>query len=449
MQPHRSPTLVPLNHTLRRAAFSCPQPKRFSRRKPARKMHASSAVRLYRRVPFVMPSVLLSIKRASTSRIDPRIAIQLILAMATLCAPAGLAAQETQPVATRPAGDVGKEFRQRFSQLQPTDVQGHYRLAEWCRQQGYYRLLFRQAKYVLKLDAKHEQARQLLRIARQNLSRHGGKKEGLTDTAPREARGGNAPSEYLTARDIQKLRFAEVQDLPLNMRDWRTASPLPREARQSRQETEFVKVVFKKGVLNDFLDAMSGNVDFSRREDRTQFLDLPPTRQFQLIRFHAGDRYANRIQIQSDPLVFRQFNKVLPVVMQGCGTAACHGSSTNKSFRLRASRLGSQANLYTNFLILNRITFGKEAVVNRGKPESSLLLDYGLPADYAKRVHATPIEPVFVRGLQDPKYQMILDWIRSLRMPYPRTNITLPGYPERPPPGSFLGGYGTSAPASD
>ena len=388
-----------------------------------------------------------------------------------LVVPPAPGARETAPAASRPAGDATTEYRRRLAQLNPRNVQGHYELAEWCRQQKQYGLLYQQAQYVLKLDPNHENARLLLRIAQQNLQGQpadqppdeAGARNRKQPRAPGEATG-----EYLTEADIEKLRFAELLDPPPGEPIWPvperprprnvTRWESPQEARKripaaaarnvTPERTESVQVAFDDNVRNVFLDAMSGHRDFSNRQDRTRFLELPTTQQVQLMRQYSGDRYASRIHIHNDPLVFKQFKRVLPIVMQGCATSNCHGGSEIKSFRLRTARAGSEANLYTNFLILNRFGNGKEWLIDRSKPPASLLLECGLPSTYAQRMHSTPINPLFARGPDDPKYQTILSWIETLRVPYPRTDLTLPGSQERPAPGAMLGGSG-QAPEQD
>jgi len=133
----------------------------------------------------------------------------------------------------------------------------------------------------------------------------------------------------------------------------------------------------------------------------------------------AHAKYADQIRIVDDPAVFREFRRVvLPEVMKGCATPACHGGSVSKGFRLvNEPRHATQA-LYTNFFILQWAT-GKDGrpVIDRKEPEGSLLLQYLLPAGEAQVSHPpaqVPIKPI-VRGRNDRTYRAILDWIRSLR----------------------------------
>jgi len=356
-------------------------------------------------------------------------------------------AQERRPAATRPAEDFQQEYRARFSALDARDVKGHYALAEWCREQGQYQLLLRQADFVLSLDPEHENAKLLRRIAVRELSRRPPAKgePGRPGAEAAEA----ADGEYLTPSQIQKLRFAEF--LRPTEAVFRLLDPQAGEDDEEEEEDEdddaredgpreFMQVRFSPGVLHDFLDEMAGHPDFSGREARIRFMKLTPTQQLQLIRHHTGDKYARRIEIASDPLVFKEFRKVQPVVMAGCATSACHGGPEAKGFRLRIGRPDTEANLYTNFMILNRVAKNKDRVINRTKPEDSLILEFGLPLRYAEKTHPVQIPELYPRGYDDPRYQLVLKWIEMLTIPMPRSGVSLPGYPEPPPPGAGIGG---------
>jgi hypothetical protein len=337
-------------------------------------------------------------------------------------------AQATRPATSRPdrsPADLRREYQERFKSLRADDVQAHYALAEWCRDQRQYRSLFRQAQYLLQLQPDHENARLLYRLAVDQLRAQN------AQTRPAEGDGqtGSADGELLTPKQIQKLKFAEF----LNPDQIRPPLPINGRAIEGLRE-EFLKVRFDGNVLNEFLDQMSGHQDFSSRADRTRFLSLPPTRQVQLIREYTGEKYQNRIEIINDPLVFRQFDRVLPMIMNGCGTTQCHGGGEAEGWRLRTVRPRTDLNLYTNYLILNRVRKDNQRVINRPKPEESLLLQYGLPPQQAMYQHPEPIPVMFPKGWEDARYRTILAWIQNLPMPEPKIGVALPGYPEPPPP---------------
>lgn len=337
--------------------------------------------------------------------------------------------------------DLRREYQQRYNQVAPGDVQAHYDLAVWLNEQKAYALLLRQARHVLSLDPDHENARLLYGIAVDALKQQ----TARTQPAAGEAARDNNDGEFLTPLQIQRLKWAEFLDPPLvrsrglNLPGARDREPVP---------AEFLQVRFDRKVRTEFLDLMSGHPDFDSRDDRTAFLELPPTRQVQLIRQHTGDRFQKRIRIVNDPLVFQRFEqRVLPIVTDGCGSMMCHGGPEAEGWRLRTSRSRTDLNLYTNWLILNRARRGNQRLVNRAKPLDSLVLQYGLPLNQSTYQHPDDIPVAFPQGRQDPRYRRILAWIEMLEVPEPRTDVSLPGYP--PPPAPRFGGDGQPQPDED
>jgi hypothetical protein len=358
------------------------------------------------------------------------------LASIMLLVPWWAIAQSTRPTDTRPDANpqaLIKDYQDRRNRLAANDVPGHYALAEWCLKNKLHEPLLRQAEYVLRLDPGSEQARTLYRYATDQIRTQLSRTRPADGSAPHESSEG----EFLTPAQIQRLKWAEFLDAdavvppikPLRSR----ADAAGRTSPNSLTE-EFLKVRYEGKVLDEFFDLMSGTPDFTSREDRAYLFRLPPTRQVQLIRKNSVSRFQNRIEIVNDPVVFRQFDRALPLVTSGCGTVACHGGPNAQVWRLRTARTRPELNRYTNFLILNRVRDGNQLLVNRAKPEESLLLQYGLPPVEAVRPHPEPIPVMFPAGRNDVRYRTILGWIQSLRVPESRTGVTLPGYPEPPPP---------------
>ena len=329
--------------------------------------------------------------------------------------------------ASRPSRSLQQDYQRRLSGVGRDDANGHLALAEWCLQNKLHEFVLREAQTVLRLRPEQMTVQQRGRRIRERGA-------GAEDV--------DATGEYLTASQIQRLRFAELLEPPSQILEELAVAPDPAQLPPGIP-AEFVQVHFGDNVLRDFLADMSGHKEYATRDAQNLFMRLRPTYQLQLIRNHTGPRYAQRIQIASDPLVFRQFRRTaLPLVLNGCATSACHGGLEAKHFRIRTGRLDSDENLYTNFLILNRVRAGRARVIDRVKPENSLLLQFGLPMRAAERHHPIQIEPLYPMGIEDPRYQAVRRWIDLLTMPEPRTGVSLPGFPEPAPPGTHLGGTG-------
>jgi hypothetical protein len=332
-----------------------------------------------------------------------------------------VSAQDAAKPGPKPDAVLSAQYEERFAELDARDVKGHYALAQWCDGQGQYELVVKQTEYVLKLDPKHAGARQLNAAALRKLDElrpgKGGRKRPPTA----------AEAGLISKEDVQKLRFLEMLDYQ--------AERLVPEWRES------LSVRFEKGTLVEFLDTMGDSLEFAGKPNRQRFLSLTPTQQVQVMRQFSGLTFQPKIAILSDPLVFRRFRPVAAIIERGCSTRDCHGGENPaKPFGWRGHFLYPEQSLYTQFLILDRVVLGRERLIDRGQPADSLILQYGLPARVPHKPHPGQMQfkPLYPRGLDDPGYRMVSNWIEMLRVPRPVNGIKLEGYPEPPPPGSHL-----------
>jgi hypothetical protein len=64
------------------------------------------------------------------------------------------------------AGEVEEEYARRLRKLAPDDVNGHFRLAMWCKEKQAWALVQKECTHVLLLEPDHEQAKLLLELAK-------------------------------------------------------------------------------------------------------------------------------------------------------------------------------------------------------------------------------------------------------------------------------------------
>ena len=91
------------------------------------------------------------------------------------------------------------------------------------------------------------------------------------------------------------------------------------------------------------------------------------------------------------------------------------------------ARPDDEAEAYTNFFLLSRFTHEGKAMIDRDRPELSLLLQWGLEREAAK-FPAPDVEgwrPRF-RSPEDGDYRRLVDWIDSLFDNDPGYGITYP-----------------------
>ncbi|MEM7577443.1 MAG: hypothetical protein AAF328_08210 [Planctomycetota bacterium] len=194
-----------------------------------------------------------------------------------------------------------------------------------------------------------------------------------------------------------------------------------------------------------------GNNQPLDRRGQSDFRRLPGYEQLDAI-FSTRDRglYAG-VVVANDPPAMATFRNrvngpyVVNYFMRHFGPNA---QGDGPKLDLVGTRPNAVGEAYTNFYVLNAAT-GPSGVplIDRINPSESLLLQWGLPRDRA--VHPAPEgvkgwEPAF-RGVDDPRFQQLVDWIASL-FPSPPANYGLsfqPGAANGNPP-SELGAPATS-----
>jgi hypothetical protein len=147
--------------------------------------------------------------------------------------------------------------------------------------------------------------------------------------------------------------------------------------------------------------------------------------------FYAG------VHITGDPASIREFKmNVEKVVEQNCAT--CHSGPKAGKFKLFADK-NADTDAYSNFLILQRysapVNGAVRMMVDRTTPESSLLLQFMLPPDISDAPH--PTTPNFkppAKVKTDPKYGLILKWLKSLDPLAPNYGIDLSADAPAPAP---------------
>lgn len=276
----------------------------------------------------------------------------------------------------------------------------------------------RQCTLILGQEAEHAQAKLLLELAMRRLSgSESGRRRGGGSAGDDSAEEIGQLGRIVSDADIRRIRWMEMMD----------------------EEPRPLSVQFKSNVIQRFLDAMEGIAGYTTREDRRDFMLLSPTEKVQRIRKETGDKFAEDIITKSDPKRMADFDRhVLPVVLSGCATAACHGNAANSRFVLYTDRVMSKNKVYTNYLIMHDHAVGGKRLINRDRPEQSLLLTYGfreLPTVLGNldRSFKHPlvgeqknleIREVF-RGATDPRFRTVRDWLKSLSALEPDYGISL------------------------
>jgi hypothetical protein len=301
--------------------------------------------------------------------------------------------------------NMSEEFHRRLGDLRPDDIAGRLALSRWELQAGQYDLAREAALDAQKIDPHNPDAAILLDTitGKQALDARQAESSAAPTTEP--AANPPEPSKYLTMDDVYAIRRAEL---------------LP---------DDDVRVEFANDVRARYVST-HGTLPVDFNSDS-------PTEQAQDILQSGDPSLTSDVKIISDPSVLVRFKAhVLPRVLAGCAAAGCHGGDSGAGGFLLYPSSNEPLVWYTDFYILQKTTrrleggdtFGQGPVIrpvlDRLHPDSSLLLQYGLPASIASLPHpnVSGWRPIF-RDDQDPVYLTISQWIGSLKAIVPDYGI--------------------------
>lgn len=176
-----------------------------------------------------------------------------------------------------------------------------------------------------------------------------------------------------------------------------------------------VKVVFAKGVLEEMFKNHADADELARYKGKpglAQFANLPPLAQLDVL-FAVRDRALYpKVEVKTEPATlaaFRtQYHRHVVAHFSGYFAGLVPGLIA------KPKAPSTQPEAYTNFLALNLAVVDGHPVINRDKPEESLLLQWGLPRNEAK-FRAPNIKgwkPCF-SSPRDSRFLALVEWINT------------------------------------
>ena len=314
--------------------------------------------------------------------------------------------------------DVAKEYQQRRAKLRDDDLRGRFDLAKWLLTKRSYELAERELADIAERSPDDAKVKQLLEVVRKRLELRA---EG-NDEAP-----GKLRNRRLTNEQINIIKVYEI-DL---------------------KRPRHPKVVVPNDVTNEFIERYAEQEPRLRgRQNLREFKRASGDEKLALIfELKARELYP-RVQVRGDPLALATFRRTVhrQYVLNYCGTTKCHGKPETEGFKLFAKRPSDDATVYTNYYLLHTYAEGKGFMIDRDRPESSYLVQYGLPRVDASTPHpeAEGWQPKFRRA-DMPLQRQLTDWIEQLNNdPVPEYPIE---YPPRAKPDEEKGGPDDSKPA--
>ena len=215
------------------------------------------------------------------------------------------------------------------------------------------------------------------------------------------------------APDIRRLKKDEISQIRF----------MEMNAMRGGNDVEKIIVGITRDVANDFLLEMAGHEDFRSEQTRRNFMKLTPAQKVHYIAKYTGTKFAERIEIKSDPDIFSEFRRnVMPYVIRGCATGGCHNSLTKEAygFKLFKDPRRSPSTMYANFIVLNDFANESGKMIDRNSPQNSLLANYLLEPDQVSVELRHPGDVKYRHPFKNRKnkgYKRIVNWMGSLKIP--------------------------------
>lgn len=291
-------------------------------------------------------------------------------------------------------------YLERKMNIDTSDAEALYQLARWVwTNHGDDRELLQSAKgdleKALAIKEDYKRAELFLKLVDAKLESLQGQRR---DDGENNQLGGFKEDELVTQRDIYSIRIKELR------------------------EDDRVVIKYENDVLDRFIDLMrrTERTGWGKRSTERQFRGLSRRRQvaYMMEQEPHNWKLQRDILIKTDPQFMVDFRtKVWPILRR---TAASdknnYGANLMDGFKFKISASHNERVEYTNFVILVGYKKGRVRMVDRQKPEDSLILKAGLEREIAPDLDIDGITPPY-RIVNSAEYKIVLDWIRSLEGP--------------------------------
>ena len=296
------------------------------------------------------------------------------------------------------------QWAERTAKLAPTDIAGRMELGRMAYEKQKYTHARDMFEQVMKIDPSHKEAANLLDLVTRQIELQ--RKSAANQNAPA------APARPATAAAADPASPV-IEKKPLTADDINTIRQL-----ELRKNDAF-NVRFENDVLRKYLSS-------SNLEPAT-FNAMSPAEKALTIPDRGEPALHRNVRIVSDPVAMKEFRQIQPLILTGCASSSCHGGPSGGNLVLFNPAANEEA-AYTNFYILQTYKRGNVAMLDRGSPERSLLLEMGLPLEMAQTPHPTvPNFRAAFRNRQDPRYNRIADWLgKTLNVVQPNYGIEYP-----------------------
>jgi hypothetical protein len=301
--------------------------------------------------------------------------------------------------------------------------QRHLDLCNWLMSERRYALARTELLELLATEPMPE-AKRLLNVVEAQLAlrekpeRSGDAGDGDGPGRPRGARN-EPPGGILSYEDVNLIRVYEIDfDRPPKV----------------SVEAETIRAMIEQYGSSRLIPPTEGERNQLFRADPLEIVEL-------LFKLRARDLYP-QVDVITEPWALNLFRRRVhnTWLLNNCATVRCHGGGAAGRFYLHRRNYKDERVRYTNLLILHRMNLDPDwLLVNYNEPAMSLIVQYGLPRQHARKPHpdVKGWKPVFGPG----GHRMLNDtlaWIDAMMKPRPAYPVEYEppplGSPEGDPP---------------
>ena len=304
------------------------------------------------------------------------------------------------------------------SSLQPGMYDAHLTLCQWLFEHRRYELAQKELLELLN-QIEMAEARKLLKIVQAQLAiasppppapiqpaegpQAENQAEGNEDRSGPVYAADLMPSEILSRDDVNIMRVYEIDfDHPPKV----------------LIKPEAVRTLIEKYGTSKLIPASQAGRNAMFRAAADSPLDIVRL----MFELKSRDLYP-LVEVNSEPHALNMFRLRVhdTWLMNNCATSSCHGGPYAGPLFLHRRNYKDDRVRYTNLLILERLEMDPGwPLINYEKPEDSLIIQYGLPRELARKPHpdVTGWKPAFSPSNQKLRENAV-EWIQTMMQPRP------------------------------
>jgi hypothetical protein len=326
----------------------------------------------------------------------------------------GIRARLRRPVVSHVqlAPTFEERYRNYKKSLEPGMTDHHLVLCRWLFKERRYQLALQELKELLASAPDHPEALRLFMRVQAQLDLKESRRDPAdapAATAPAaepDPRAGPVrlsdllPKELVSAADVNIMRVYEIdfEDPPM-----------------VSIEPDTIRRLLEHYGASPLLPKTSAERTALFRADPLEIVRI-------MFELRARELYPE-IEVFTEPRALNLFRQRVhnTWLMNNCATSRCHGGLNGGRLFLHNRNYRDRRVRYTNLLILERLDLDQQwPLIDFASPADSLIIQYGLPREMARRAHpdVKGWKPVFGRQNQRLLRESIA-WIESMMQPRP------------------------------